>query len=98
MTPLKLVYLDDVVVFPGMRRRLLAGSERRAETGAARNARRRRAAETCPAVSAGPAGRVARPEAHPRRRGDGRAEAAARVFSAPADGRDSQGARRERGL
>ena len=39
-----------------------------------------------------------RAQAHPRRRGVRRAETAARVLPAPADGRDPQGARRERSL
>ena len=38
------------------------------------------------------------PQAHPRRRRGRRAEAAARVLPAPADGRDPQGARRKRRL
>ena len=50
------------------------------------------------AAPARPAGRAAGAQAHPRRRRVRRAEAAARVLPAPADGRDPQGARRGRGL
>ena len=69
-----------------------------AEDRAARNARRRRASEAGAAVAAGAARRTARAQAHSRRRGIRRAEAAARILPAPADGRDPQGARRERRL
>ena len=54
----------------GRHRRLLARSEHRPEARAARNARRRRAADAGAAVPAGAAGRAARPQAHPRRRRD----------------------------
>ena len=78
--------------------RLLAGPELRAEAGAARGPGRGRAADPRPPLPAGAPGGAARSQAHPRRGGVGDAEAAARVPAAPADGRDPQGARRERGL
>ena len=77
-------------------RGLLARPDLRAEGRAARDGRRRRAARARASAPARAARRAAGAQAHPRRRGVRRAEAAARVHPAPPDGLDPQGARRGR--
>ena len=78
--------------------RVLPRHQLRPARRAARGRRRRRAARARTRAPARAARRAAGAAAHPRRRRVGRAEAAARVVPAQADGLDPQGARRGRGL